>query len=33
MVVNGGFDDNETFGGAQIGNGAGVYWDGEINWF
>lgn len=33
MVVNGGYDDNTTFGGAQIGNGAGVHWNGEINWF
>lgn len=32
LVVNGGFDDKNSFGGAQIGNGLGVYWDGNITW-
>ena len=31
LVVNGGFDDANTFGGAQIGGGIGVYWDGIIS--
>lgn len=32
LVVNGGFNDKNSFGGAQIGNGLGVYWDGNITW-
>lgn len=32
LVVNGGFKDKNSFGGAQIGNGLGVYWDGNITW-
>lgn len=32
LVVNDGYDDADSFGGAQIGNGLGVYWDGNINW-
>ncbi len=33
MVLNNGFDSEETFGGTQIGSGSGVYWDGLITWF
>lgn len=32
MVLNSGFDDSEAFGGAQFGHGAGVHWDGNIDW-
>lgn len=32
LVVNGGFDNDTTFSGTQIGNGKGVYWDGTIKW-
>lgn len=32
LVVNDGFDNDTTFGGTQVGNGKGVYWDGEIVW-
>lgn len=32
IVVNGGFADNTTFGGTQMGKGKGIYWDGVIEW-
>lgn len=30
LVVNGGYDDPDTFGGAQLGSGKGVYWNGDL---
>lgn len=33
IVVNGGYDNKDSFGGVQIGNGKGVEWSGNINWF
>lgn len=33
LVVNDGYDDDTSFGGAQMGNGSGVYWDGDVDWF
>lgn len=32
LVVNGGYNNDKTFGGAQVGSGAGVYWDGNVVW-
>lgn len=32
-VINAGYDDDKTYGGTQIGAGAGVHWDGHIKWF
>ena len=32
-VINAGYDDDKTYGGTQIGAGAGVHWDGHIEWF
>ena len=32
IVLNDGFDSQESFGGTQIGSGKGVYWDGHIEW-
>lgn len=31
-VINAGYDNDATYGGTQIGSGAGVYWDGHIKW-
>ena len=31
-VVNGGFNDTNTYGGTQTGSGKGVYWDGHLIW-
>ena len=33
LVVNDGYDNDTRFGGAQMGNGSGVYWDGDVDWF
>lgn len=33
IVVNGGYNDPDTFGGTQIGSGKGVYWNGSVDWF
>ncbi|MBP3506210.1 MAG: hypothetical protein J6K43_07400 [Lachnospiraceae bacterium] len=33
LVVNDGYDNDTSFGGAQMGNGSGVYWDGDVDWF
>ncbi|MBQ3911340.1 MAG: hypothetical protein II694_00010, partial [Lachnospiraceae bacterium] len=32
-VLNSGWDDDNSFGGAQIGSGKGIYWDGHISWY
>lgn len=32
-VLNAGYDNITTYGGTQVGSGAGVYWDGKITWF
>lgn len=32
IVVNKGFDSTSSFGGAQIGAGKGIYFDGDISW-
>ncbi|HAL02308.1 MAG TPA: hypothetical protein DCP07_03045 [Lachnospiraceae bacterium] len=32
-VINAGFDDEDTFGGTQIGSGQGVYWNSKVSWF
>ena len=31
-VINAGYNNDKTYGGTQIGSGAGVYWDGHIEW-
>ncbi len=31
-VINAGYDDDSVFSGTQVGNGKGVYWNGEIKW-
>lgn len=33
LVVNDGYDNDTRFGGAQMGNGSGVYWNGDVDWF
>lgn len=33
IVVNGGYDDPNTFGGAQVGSGKGVHWNGDIRFY
>ena len=32
IVLNSGYDDADSFGGAGIGRGAGVHWDGNVDW-
>ncbi|MGN0131960.1 MAG: hypothetical protein ACI4AA_05935 [Lachnospiraceae bacterium] len=32
-VINAGFNGDTTYGGTQVGSGAGVYWDGQIRWY
>ncbi len=32
-VLNAGWDDDDNFGGTQIGSGQGIYWDGHIKWY
>ena len=32
-VINGGYDDDTTYGGTQIGSGKGVYWNGTYRWY
>ncbi len=32
-VLNAGWDDDDSFGGAQVGSGQGIYWDGKISWY
>lgn len=32
-VLNAGWDDDDNFGGTQVGSGKGIYWDGHITWY
>ncbi len=32
-VLNAGWDDDDNFGGTQVGSGKGIYWDGYISWY
>lgn len=32
-VLNAGWDDDDSFGGTQVGSGKGIYWDGHISWY
>ncbi len=32
-VLNAGWDSDDSFGGAQVGSGMGIYWDGHISWY
>ena len=32
-VLNEGWDDDDNFGGTQVGSGKGIYWDGHITWY
>lgn len=32
-VLNAGWDDDDSFGGTQVGSGKGIYWDGHITWY
>ncbi len=32
-VLNAGWNNDDSFGGAQIGSGQGIYWDGKISWY
>ena len=32
-VLNAGWDDDDNFGGTQVGSGKGIHWDGHISWY
>ena len=32
-VLNAGWDDDDNFGGTQVGSGKGIYWNGHITWY